>query len=389
MSSFTNPIFLSVVFTHFVVDVFNGERSVLFAYLSEQLGFTNSQLGFYSMVFVLVSSIVQPVFGYYADRMGTRWMVSGGVFWMGIFFTLGILIPGLPGLWIIVVASLGSGAFHPSGTKHATLLGQQNNQGKETTFAAWFFLFGQVGLFIGPLVTGMILDRSGVFGLLWMNILALPAGFYAAWALRKPSPQAESKPKQKEESSKPILSVPRWAFVSFALLAAFQAWAQQNMMTFLPKYFNDLGLAPDSYGFLAAVFMGGSAVGGVLGGNLADRFGGRRIISITLALATLPLTAIAFIGWSPWLYLLIPLAGAFSGGAHSIIVVLAQRIIPGGMAMTSGLILGFMFASGAVGTLVAGYIADMWGFPMMFLFTGGLVLVAGILTVSLRKLPKV
>lgn len=386
MKNFTNPVFLSVAFTHLIIDIFNGERSVLFTYLSDQLGLSNTQLGFYSTLFVLAASLMQPVFGYFADRIGSRWMVSGGVIWMGIFFTFGILTPGIPGFLILAIASLGSGAFHPAGTKHAVLVGRRNSHDRETTTAAVFFLFGQVGLFLGPLLTGKILDRSGIFGLLWVNLLALPVGFYAAWAMPKASVEVEQEIDDKRSSALPKLSMPRWAFAAFALLAAFQSWAQQNMMTFLPKYFSDLGLTPDSYGFLAAVFMAGSALGGVVGGNLADRYGRRRVASISLPLAAVPLTLIAFIGWSPWLYFLIPLAGAFSGATHSIIVVLAQRMIPGGMAMTSGLILGFMFASGALGTLLSGYIADLWGFSTMFLFTAGLVLAAGGLTVSLKKI---
>jgi FSR family fosmidomycin resistance protein-like MFS transporter len=149
--------------------------------------------------------------------------------------------------------------------------------------------------------------------------------------------------------------------VAFALLAAFQAWASQNMMTFLPKYFSDLGQSATSYGFLAALYMGGSAVGNVIAGNLADRYGKRRIVAGAHALALIPVVAISMVGWSPSLYVL------------------------GGMALASGLILGFMFASGALGSLLSGYIADLWGFQVMFLTTAGLTLAGAGLAVSLPK----
>jgi predicted MFS family arabinose efflux permease len=66
-------------------------------------------------------------------------------------------------------------------------------------------------------------------------------------------------------------------------------------------------------------------------------------------------------------------------------VVLAQRLIPSGMGLASGLTLGFMFSAGALGSLFSGYLADLWGFPTMFLSTAGLVLAAALLTLSLRK----
>jgi len=93
-----------------------------------------------------------------------------------------------------------------------------------------------------------------------------------------------------------------------------------------------------------------------------------------------PLILIPLVGWSPWLYILIPLAGSFTGATHSIIVVLAQRLIPGGMALASGLILGFMFSSGALGTYLSGYLADSFGLQVVFWLSAGLVLCAALLT---------
>jgi MFS family permease len=55
------------------------------------------------------------------------------------------------------------------------------------------------------------------------------------------------------------------------------------------------------------------------------------------------------------------------------------------MATASGLILGFMFTSGALGTLLCGYLADRWGFPPVFMLTAGIALVASLLALTLRK----
>jgi predicted MFS family arabinose efflux permease len=109
--------------------------------------------------------------------------------------------------------------------------------------------------------------------------------------------------------------------------------------------------------------MGGSALGNVLGGNLADRYGKRRVAGVMLALAGIPLFFISLVGWSPWLFLLVPLSGMLTGSVHSIIVVIAQSVIRGGMALASGLTLGIMFTAGAFGTLLSGPLADAWGFP--------------------------
>jgi hypothetical protein len=52
------------------------------------------------------------------------------------------------------------------------------------------------------------------------------------------------------------------------------------------------------------------------------------------------------------------------GASQSIIVVLAQTLLPGGKAMASGLTLGFMFASGAIGGIINGLMADRIGLTL-------------------------
>jgi len=126
-------------------------------------------------------------------------------------------------------------------------------------------------------------------------------------------------------------------------------------------------------------------LGNVLGGQLADRFGKQRVVGIMLALASLPLFLISQIGWSPWLYLLIPLSGLLTGSVHSIVVVIAQGTIKGGMALASGLILGIMFSAGALGTLLSGPLADSSGFPLVFQLTAGLVLAASLVSLRLKE----
>jgi FSR family fosmidomycin resistance protein-like MFS transporter len=384
MTVILNALFLAVALGHLAVDMLNGQRAVLFTYLSGPLGLTNADLGLLGTLYVLISSTLQLPFGYLADKIGPRWLITGGVLWIGGFYSIGVLTPGTTGLVFMILAGFGSAAVHPAGITQATLVGREKYTGRETIAAAFFFLFGQIGLFLGPLLSGVILETYGQLGLLMLMASCLPIGLYAVWALRntRPNPKVEA-PQEISDSG----GAKRGALVllAFGLLAAFQAWAQSNISTFLPKYLSDLGQDSSHYGFLTALFMGGSAIGNVVGGNLADRYGKRRVAATALVLGSIPLALIALIGWSPLLYILIPLTGALTGPVHSIVVVLAQRIIPGGMAWASGLILAFIFGSGAVGVFISGYMADWWGFPIMFLFTTGLILVAAVLS---RSLPK-
>lgn len=384
MTLLLDAFFFSVAASHFMVDVLNGNSSVLFAYLSEPLALSNAALGLVGAAYLVLGALLQPLFGYLTDRIGPRWVVSGGLLWMAAFYTAGVLIPGRLALVFLVVASVGSGAFHPAGTFQATLQGRVRSAGRETTAASYFFLFGQAGLFVGPLLGGMLLESYGPPGLLVLTVLALPVALYAARRLRPTSPGLAAAPAV-SGALRGVLRHGSRLLIALAALAALRSWAQQSMVVFIPKYLSDLGLTAGEYGRLAALFMGGSAVGNVVGGSLADRLGKRRIATVTLLLGTLPLLLIPMAGTSPWIFLLIPLAGALNGASHSIVVVFAQDLIPGGAGLASGLILGFMFSSGALGALLSGFLADVWGIPVVFPVAAAVTLAAAAFTRSLGE----
>jgi predicted MFS family arabinose efflux permease len=257
--------------------------------------------------------------------------------------------------------------------------------GRETTATSLFFMAGQLGHFIGPVITGLILARLGLPWLVILPIVSIPIGLAVAYQLRANRPH----PRPAQGDGRIRLQASVGFVVLLAIVATLQSWSQANMINFVPKYLKDLGLSAVTYGNIAGLFMGGSALGNVIGGHFGDRFTKRKVAAVALLLAALPIYIMSQIGWSPWLYLLIPLAGACTGSVHSIMVVLAQRMISGGMALASGLILGFIFSSGALGMLLTGPLAEKYGFPTVLLMTTGLVLAASPLAWMLRESPGV
>jgi FSR family fosmidomycin resistance protein-like MFS transporter len=404
MSLFLDAIFSSVAFSHFAVDLLNGQRAVLLTFVAVQLGLSNTALGLATTVYTMSAALIQPFAGVAADRYGARWVTAGGVLWMAVFFSLGLLVSGQASIILLVIASAGSGAFHPAGTMQATLVGRNRFAGRETTAASYFFVFGQMGYFFGPMLAGPLLDHFGPVGLLSMSLLAFPVGLVAARNLRgalkvqiiKTQSNLVDDPPSSHASPHRNTSLPGTSFgfrytpftawlpiLAFILMACFQAWASQNMTTFIPKYLSDLGQSASVYGLVAALYTGGTAVGNLLGGSLSDRYGARRISAATLALASLPLYLMSSVGFSWLFWILVPLAGILVGATNSVIVVQGQTLIPGGMALASGLVLGLTFSSGALGTFLTGRLADLWGFGPVFQQSALLALAASLLALAI------
>jgi FSR family fosmidomycin resistance protein-like MFS transporter len=376
-----DSLFSSIAFSHFIVDIFNSSRPVLLTYL----GLSETQIALISTIYIWASALTQPFFGWISDRLGPRWLAAGGVLWMTIFFSGAVVIPGAGGLICLIIAALGSSSFHPVGTVQATLQGRQHLAGRETMATSLFFMAGQLGHFVGPILTGLILARLGLPAMIILPVVSIPLGIALAYQLRANHPH----PKPIYGDEKVRLQASVGFIVILAIVATLQSWSQANMINFVPKYIKDLGLGAVTYGNMAGFFMGGSALGNVIGGSFGDQYAKRKVAAIALLFAAFPIYIISRIGWSPWLYLLIPLAGACTGAVHSIMVVLAQRMISGGMALASGLILGFIFSSGALGMLLTGPLAENYGFPTVLVLTTGLVLLAAPLALLLREKTEV
>jgi len=372
-----DSLFSSVALSHLMVDVFNSSRPVLLTYL----GLTETQIAWISTIYIWASALTQPFFGWLSDRIGPRWLAAGGVLWMTVFFAGAVYIPGAGGLLCLIIAALGSSSFHPVGTVQATLQGRSRMAGRETTAASLFFMAGQMGHFVGPVITGLILARFGLPALVILPIVSIPIGFALAYQLRANHPH----PRPAHGDDRIRLQASLGFILLLAIVATLQSWSQANMINFVPKYIKDLGLGAATYGNIAGLFMGGSALGNVIGGHFGDRYTKRKVAAAALLFAALPIYMMSQIGWSPWLYVLMPLAGACTGSVHSILVVLAQRIISGGMALASGLILGFIFSAGALGMLLTGPLAENYGFPTVLVMTTGLVLLASPLALMLRE----
>jgi FSR family fosmidomycin resistance protein-like MFS transporter len=295
MSLLLDSIFNSVAYGHFIVDALNGQRTILLTYWSQQTGMSNTTLALVTTIYIWVASLSQPVFGWLADQFGkSRLLAAGGILWLAGFYALALNLPMEWAIPCIILASLGSAAFHPVGTMQATLRGKTILIGQETTATSWFFFFGQFGFFMGPIIGGPLLQQFGPVGLLVLVAPAVVIGLNAAWRLKKPL--TAPRPVLNEEMLPgTAIEFGKWFIAALVIVATLQSWTQQNISTFLPKYLSDLGQAPTIYGLMAGLFMGGSGIGNVLGGILADRYGRKQVAALALALAGIPLLL------SPWL----------------------------------------------------------------------------------------
>ena len=115
-------LYLAVVAGHFAVDVLNSTGPVLLAVLAVPLGLSYGQIGLALTLYTMAGSLSQPICGWLADRFRGRpaALAGAGVLWMiGCYAVVAFMHSWALLLPFFLLASIGSGLFHPIGTANA------------------------------------------------------------------------------------------------------------------------------------------------------------------------------------------------------------------------------------------------------------------------------
>lgn len=350
---------LGVSIGHAAHDVWFGVAPVLLASLSVTMGLANSEIGFILLLYQLFSSISQPVFGRLSERWGGRLFGVGAILWTTAMFS-GVVLAESKILLaaFVALAGFGSGAWHPQGAANATVSGGSR---WGATAASVFFLGGTLGTTVGSAASGVLLNEFGRHALLGISAVSV---FLALVVVRPWIPvhlAAAKRGDQPAATGNGAGGTAFWVLVAFLLAAtALRSLTYHSLNSFVPKYQQDLGASPASYGVLMSLFLFAVAIGGVMGSYVADRAGIRGVLAGTMVVG----------GGLLYLFLhgegllsdaAFVLSGLLIGPSHTLFVVAAQRQFPQRMAMISGLILGFTFVSGGGGAWLLGLAADRVG----------------------------
>jgi len=366
---------------HLVIDTNQGSLPAILPFLKSAHGLSYAQAGAIVLAANITSSIVQPLFGYFADQMARRWLLPLSVFVSGAGLALTGVAPGYAALLaLVVVMGLGVAAYHPEGYRTAASVAGD----RKATALSWFSLGGNAGIALGPPIITTLVTAFGVAGALGMLApSALMAVLLVAVLplLSRPATSAT-----RSETRGRGVDMPRAMAILIAVVTI-RSWAQLGFTTFVPFYYVDyLQADPRLVGPLLFVFLGAGALGTVLAGPLADRFGARRFLT-WIFVAAAPLGALFMLSSGALAFVALGLFGAVLVSTFTISVVLGQSYLPRNAGMASGLIVGFAIGTGGLGVSLLGWIADHWGLPAV-LWLCALMPLAGFLVALALPAPR-
>jgi len=329
----------------------------------------------------IASSIVQPLFGIWSDRLDFPLLAPLGVVIAG----LGLGVVGLTHSYAalaiaLAISGLGVALFHPEAARMAGRAGRGTARGM-----SYFSVGGNVGFAVGPLA---VLLSVGVFGLGASPALAIPglvAGAVLVRALRGQRAEAADE----RHRPHPHAAAPQpehWGpFTRLTGAAVTRTVAFFALQAFVPTYLIDQKGTSTTVATIALTTMlAAGAAGTLVGSRCADRWG-RRLV---LVWAMLPLTAL--LALLPELglagcFVALAAIGFLDDAPFATTVVIGQAYLPGRPGLASGITLGLAIGLGGLIAAGLGLLADATSITTALLILPAFTLIAAALAWSLPR----
>jgi FSR family fosmidomycin resistance protein-like MFS transporter len=350
---------------HACVDVAQGAVAAMIPFLIVQRGYSYAAAGALLFAMTASSSLLQPLFGYLADRRSLPWLLPGGVLLAGTGIAAAGLVRSYPIVFAaILVSGLGVGVYHPEGARWANYVSGE----RRASGMSLYSVGGNIGFALGPILVTPLVLAFGLEGVGWL----LVPGAAAALLLMRELPRITGFHPDRHEHAGRVgaaAAPDRWGpFARIASIAGVRSGAYFGMQAFVPVYFVKHYGASTGVGnaALTTVLVSG-AIGTLVGGRVADRIGKRRILVGCNVLLTPLLLGVALLSIEPLAFVLLALTGFFTVGTFAITVVLGQTFLPNRIGVASGVTLGAAIGVGGVVAALLGVLADAVGLmPVMF-----------------------
>jgi FSR family fosmidomycin resistance protein-like MFS transporter len=384
MRKFNLKVLLILSLGHLVVDIYQGALPAILPFLKEKLELSYAMTGMILMASSFTSSILQPVFGYISDKKAMAYLLPLGLLAAGVGFSL---LPFSPYfvliLCLVTISGLGVASYHPEGYKTAHFF----TGDKPATGMSFFSVGGNIGFSLGPILSMYIID---LYGFSSLPVIVVPSLLCAAVIVAYRKTIMMPVAVHGKAAGRDVPKTSTVAYVSLGmviLIVVMRSWTQIGLMTYIPFYYIDyLKGDPLFAGKLVFVFLFCGAAGTLIGAPIADRFGHRFFVRISMLLSalTLPVMFVPAVEKSFLLFIVLGVQGMLLVSTFSVTIVMAQKLLPTKLGIASGLMVGFAIGTGGIGVTILGFVADHFGVPVALYSIAVLPFVGFLLSILLR-----
>ncbi|MFC1926188.1 MFS transporter [Chloroflexota bacterium] len=310
--------------------------------------------GMISTVFLMISAILQPFLGYWADSSGKRkLLLLSGLFWVSLMFFLASFSPSY---WVLILllglGAIGAATYHPQAVALISEAVETRQIGRSLGIHV---SVGSIGIFLVPILATFISGHLGwqkAFMILAGPIMLLPI---ISWPLIK-----ESRVAEKEHVSLFTILTPRL----FILIVAngIATFCLASVLQLLPTYYVEIrGTELLSAGYMTSIVLAAGIVAAFVAGIAADKIGKKAVMIGALLASSAAL--LIFLNTSGISSLL--MSALFGFGMFAVVPLFHAYATGMAPDRGRGIAIGMLFAIGqgfgALGPMVTGAISGAVG----------------------------
>lgn len=353
-----NPI-LWLDGAHFVNDVYTGMLNPIMPFIAAKLSISMAFATVILSMSHIFASLLQPIFGFWADSMVRRVFIFWGLIFTSIFISIA---PASSEIFVlilcVILGSLGSSFFHPQAL--GLVIKFANNDIAKTM--GIFIALGSIGFSVGPLLSAYV---AQYWGLVHMPILCVPGVLVALLMFRfVPRIKLLENEKSDIKFAKAFLDICNNRQLRLLItIAMLKTLITTSCLILLPFLWKELGYEPFYIGCIlfAFIFVGG--VGSFISRDLEKRIGTANVFYISMV-STFPLILLFALTYKtlPLLSIILFVAvGFLTMLAQPVMMVKAQTVLPQYKSIMGGFINGFAWGVVAVAMSLIGFIAESKG----------------------------
>ena len=362
----THAVLLAVTAGHLINDTLQALLLSIYPLLRDLHSLSFAQIGFITLAFQGIASVLQPVVGLYTDKRPIPFSLP----FAPALTLIGLVVLGFAASYTMILVGavligLGSSIFHPE----ASRLARHSSGGRFGYAQSLFQVGGNFGTSVGPLLAAFVVIPHGQASVSWFAAAALVSvavlTYAARWYAHHLSPAGGAR-----RAAKVAKPLPRKVIVSsltILLCLMFSKFVYtSSLSSFYTFYLIDtFGLSANEAQVNLFVYLAAFAAGTLLGGPIGDRIGRKAVIWFSV-LGALPFTLALPYANHFWAVVLSVPIGFILASAFSAMLVYAQELLPGRVGMISGLFFGLAFGIAAVGAAFLGWLADVTSMGFVF-----------------------
>ena len=345
-------------FGHLATDITQGAVPALLPFFIATYGLTYTEAAGIVFAANITGSVIQPMFGYLADRWSNGWLMPSGIVLAGLGMGLCGWFDSYQAILLLVVLSgVGVSAFHPTAAKLTNKLAGPNKAMGMSIFS----IGGNGGFAFGPLVATTSILLWGLKGTIVFTLLGICTAVIMYVVFRDVSTVQEQN-RSGTAGGKPAQEDQWFPFCRLSGVVIARSIMFYGLNTFIPLYWIQVLQESPVLGSTAlTILFGTGMISTLIGGRLSDRFGYRNVIIggwILLLPSMYLFTLIQSTAWAT--ALLIPISlGLFA--IYSPMMVMGQNYLPNHVGFASGVTIGLAITIGGLTAPFLGRIADMSG----------------------------